>query len=42
LFFLFQLAEHLHKSIGEIMLLPLAEIQGWAAYFKIKLKENKK
>jgi len=39
---LFQLAEALHKSIQEILTLPLAEIQGWAAYFNIKAEQQKK
>jgi hypothetical protein len=29
------LAEHLHKTVGEILNIPASEIYGWAAYFNI-------
>ena len=35
-YFFFQLAEHLHKSVDEIMELTSLEVEGWAAYFEIK------
>jgi len=30
------LAEHLHKSLAEIMDLPLDELTLWAGYFEVK------
>ncbi len=36
MWFAFQLAEHLHKTVGEVLAMPAAEFSGWAAYFKIK------
>ena len=41
LYFFFQLAEHLNKTVQEIFELNEAEIQGWVAYFKIKERREK-
>lgn len=32
---MFQLADRLKKTIGEIMNMPASEFYGWLAYFKI-------
>lgn len=34
--FLFSLAEHLHKTVDEIMQITEAELDGWIAYFEVK------
>lgn len=34
--FVFQLAEHLHKTVGEILEISDLELQEWQAYFRIK------
>jgi hypothetical protein len=36
--FCFQLAEHLHKTVAEILELPEGEVLGWQAFFKIRNK----
>jgi len=36
------LAEHLHKTLDEIMDLTTLEIEGWSAYFDIKNERMKK
>jgi hypothetical protein len=35
-----QLAEHLHKSLDEVMELTTAEHTLWAAYFELKGENN--
>ena len=40
LFFLFQLAEHLHKSVEEVMRFSVTEIEGWVAYFNLKQEKT--
>jgi uncharacterized small protein (DUF1192 family) len=32
----FQLAEHLHKTVAEIEALTVAEFNGWVAYLQLK------
>ena len=39
--FLYGLADRLHKSLEEIHALPLDELAGWAAYFKIRNQDDK-
>ena len=39
--FLFQLAEHLHRTVEEIFEMNEAELKGWVAYFKIKEKKER-
>lgn len=36
LFLYYSLADALNKTVGEIMELPIAEVEGWVAYYKIK------
>ena len=36
MYFIFMLAEQLHKTLDEIMELTTLEIDGWATYFDIK------
>jgi hypothetical protein len=36
LFFLYQLAEKLHKTLAEISAMPVAEWLGWLAYFELQ------
>ncbi len=33
---MFQLAEHLHKTVAEIEGLTVAEFNGWVAYLQLK------
>jgi hypothetical protein len=40
LHFACQLAEHLHKSIDEILDLTTAELTTWVAYFEMKDKKD--
>jgi len=40
--FHFFLAEKLHKTIGEIMQMPVDEYQMWGAYFSLKYDEEQK
>jgi hypothetical protein len=42
MYFIFMLAEHLHKTLDEIMDLTTLEIEGWSAYFDIKNERMKK
>lgn len=35
---IFSLAEKLHKTVGEIMEMPVDEFLGWAVYFQRKRK----
>jgi hypothetical protein len=35
------LAEHLHLTVGEVMEINEAELQGWNAYFQIKAERQK-
>jgi len=35
-----QLAEHLHKSLLEIMQLTTVELMAWATYFELKVEKN--
>ena len=41
LYFFFQLAEHLHRTVEEIFEMNEAELKGWVAYFKIKEKKER-
>lgn len=34
--FEFQLAEHLHMTLGDLGAMPYPEYTGWAAYLKVK------
>jgi len=34
--FRFQLAEHLHLTVGQVMRMPVSEYIGWQAYLKLK------
>tara|TARA_R100000963_G_scaffold33993_1_gene26806 strand:- start:397 stop:507 length:111 start_codon:yes stop_codon:yes gene_type:complete len=36
------LAEHLHKTVDEVMDISEAELHGWNAYFQIKSEKQKK
>ena len=42
MYFIFMLAEHLHKTLDEIMELTTLEIDAWSAYFDIKNDRMKK
>ena len=42
LYFVFMLAEHLHKTVEEIMNLTTLEIDLWSTYFDIKNERTKK
>lgn len=39
---MFQLAEHLHKSVNEIEQLSSRELSEWMAYFNVKNKAQEK
>jgi hypothetical protein len=39
---MYRLAEHLHKTIGEIEEMPVSEYIGWQGYFVIKKREEAK
>jgi hypothetical protein len=39
---MFQLAEALHKTVGEIMEMSASEFMGWVEYYKIKEKRSKR
>jgi hypothetical protein len=32
---LYALGDRLHKTVGEILRMPMAEFTGWLAYFKL-------
>jgi len=38
--FAFQLAEHLHKTVAEIMQMNLREFYGWGIYIKHKASKD--
>jgi len=38
---LYQLAEHLHKTVDEIMEMSASEFVGWGEYLKLKDKRSK-
>tara|TARA_B100000579_G_C22727976_1_gene802703 strand:+ start:556 stop:702 length:147 start_codon:yes stop_codon:yes gene_type:complete len=42
LYFVFMLAEHLGKTVDEIMNLTTLEIDLWSTYFDLKNERNKK
>tara|TARA_Y100001951_G_C11167363_1_gene198236 strand:- start:155 stop:283 length:129 start_codon:yes stop_codon:yes gene_type:complete len=42
MFFCFQLAEILHKTVDEIMEMSTLEMEGWCAYFEIKAQRMNK
>lgn len=39
---MFAVAEHLHKTVSEVMQMSLLEYKGWLAYLNIRAKEQKK
>jgi hypothetical protein len=41
LYAVFQLAEHLHKTVAEILEMPDAEFSAWFAYLKLKKERTK-
>jgi len=40
-FFRYQLAEHLHLTVAQVMDMSASEYLGWQAYFKHKGKDKK-
>lgn len=38
----YQVAETLHKTLGEVLEMPVEEFNGWVAYFKEKAKNRGK
>lgn len=36
----YSLADRLHKTLGEIMAMPVEEFLGWIAYCKIKAEKE--
>ena len=36
----FVLAEHLHKTVEEVMNMSLAEVNGWFAYLELKKEKR--
>lgn len=38
--FLYQLAEHLGRTVGEILDLPAEELRGWSAYLEWKSRRR--
>lgn len=41
LFAIYQLAEILHKSVNDIMLMSVEEFDGWMAYFQLKDEQSR-
>lgn len=39
--FLYRLADRLHKTVTELEAVPIDELVGWVAYFKILDSERK-
>jgi hypothetical protein len=39
---LYRIAQELHKSVAEVMLLSATEVRGWAAFLQIQNEEQKK
>lgn len=37
---MYQLAEALHKTLGEIGAMPVSEFHGWLAHYKIKAENR--
>jgi hypothetical protein len=40
--FAYFLAEHLHKTVAEILQMDVREYQGWLAWFQMKADKNGK
>jgi len=40
MFCLFALADRLHKTLNEILMMPIAEFTGWLAYLNILKKKT--
>ena len=41
LMFMYRLAAYLHKTLDEILAIPVSELYGWAAFFKVNDRQQK-